>query len=655
MTRPFAATSRRVPETGPRHIVRRCASLLAALAAAGYGAAVLSPAATAAPAGPAASQAGTAAHALAPRHIPAAPQVPGAPDLGPNVYIFTPSMPQSQIQATVDSIASQQVPNQFGTPRYALFFEPGAYGTAADPLIFQVGYYTQVAGLGASPGDVVINGSVDVYNQCFPSAPGTTNCIALDNFWRSLSNLTINIAGGSGCQTKTEFWAVSQAAPMRRVNVSGGTMSFMDYCSAGPQFASGGFVADSQFAGGTIVNGSQQQFIVRNSNLDGWTNGVWNQVFAGDNGAPAQAFGVPGGAGPYTTLATSPVTQEEPFLYVGSDGGYRVFVPALQHNSVGPTWTNGPTAGASIPVSRFFIATPDTPVPRINLALALGQDLILTPGVYHLDEAIKVSRPDTIVLGLGLATLIPAQGNVSMRVASVPGVKLSGLIFDAGPVNSPVLLQVGSPGDRPGSSPDDPTLVQDVYFRIGGAEPGQATNSLVVNSSHVILDNIWAWRADHGAGVGWTDNVGDHGLIVTGDDVTAYGLFVEHYQKTQVIWSGQGGTDIFFQNEMPYDPPSQAAWMANATTEGYPAFEVTDSVRTFTGYGLGAYCFFNQGLPIVATEAFQAPSSAPGVRLHDLLTVFLSGSGGINSVVDGVGAPVNSGNAGRPSDVVSFP
>ena len=129
-------------------------------------------------------------------------------------------MPQSQIQATVDSIASQQVPNQFGTQRYALLFEPGTYGTPADPLIFQVGYYTQVAGLGASPGDVVINGSVDVYNQCFRRAEHA-NCIALDNFWRSLSNLTINVAGGSGCQANTEFWAVSQAAPMRRVDVNG--------------------------------------------------------------------------------------------------------------------------------------------------------------------------------------------------------------------------------------------------------------------------------------------------------------------------------------------------------------------------------------------------------------------------------------------------
>ena len=201
------------------------------------------------------------------------------------MYVFTPSMPQSQIQATVDSIANQQISNQFGTQRYALLFEPGTYGSAADPLIFQVGYYTEVAGLGGSPGDVTINGSIDVYNQCLRPRRAT-NCIALDNFWRSLSNLTINVTGGTGCQAATDFWAVSQAAPMRRVSVNG-KLSLMDYCNGGPDYASGGFIADSAFSGGTIVNGSQQQFIVRNSNLDGWSNGVWNQVFSGDIGAPA--------------------------------------------------------------------------------------------------------------------------------------------------------------------------------------------------------------------------------------------------------------------------------------------------------------------------------------------------------------------------------
>src|SRR3954469_16851598 len=180
-------------------------------------------------------------------------------DLGPNVKVFDPSMPTSQIQAAVDAIAQQQVSNQFGTQRYALLFKPGTYGSASQPLIFQVGYYTEVAGLGASPRDVTINGAIDVHNQCDASG-----CQALNNFWRSMSNLTIQVTGQTGCRNNTEFWAVSQASPLRRVAVTGGNVSLMDYCPAGPQYASGGFIADSAFTG-TVVNGSQQQFFVRNS------------------------------------------------------------------------------------------------------------------------------------------------------------------------------------------------------------------------------------------------------------------------------------------------------------------------------------------------------------------------------------------------------
>jgi hypothetical protein len=604
-------------------------------------------------AGLAAASAGpAAASAAAPTaKVPSAlslPQSAGQPNFGPNVYVFNPDMPQSQIQATVDSIATQQIPNQFGPERYALLFEPGTYGSTADPLNFQVGFYTEVAGLGAEPGDVVINGSVDVYNQCVSGS-----CTALENFWRSLSNLTINVSNPTGC-TNSEFWAVSQAAPMRRVAING-NVTMMDYCTA-PSFASGGFFADSSFTGGTITNGSQQQFLVRNSDIDSWTNGVWNQVFAGDVGAPATAFSPSGGQ--YTTLATSPETQEEPFLYQDGQGNFKVFVPALQHNSAGTSWGSGSEAGSSLPVSRFFIASPATSVLRIDLELALGKDLILTPGVYDLAAPILVTRPNTIVLGLGFATLIPQKGNAAMVVANVPGTKLSGLIFDAGPVNSPVLLQVGLVPGNLGSSASDPTLVQDVFFRIGGAETTNvsATDSLVVNSSNVILDDIWAWRADHGNDVGWTDNVGEHGLIVNGNNVTAYGLFIEHYQKTEVIWRGQGGTEIFFQNEMPYDPPSQAAWMQNATTDGYPAFEVAPDVTSFSGYGMGSYSFFNQGINIEASEAFQVPVT-PGVQMHDLLTIFLStaGFGGIEEVINGTGGSSTIANPDTPVDVVSYP
>ena len=360
------------------------------------------------------------------------------PNFGENVYIFNPSMSLSEIQSTVNSIATQQVPNQFGTQRYALLFEPGTYGSSTTPLNFQVGYYTMVAGLGQSPSDVVINGSIDVYNQCTDGS-----CIALVNFWRSLSNLTINVTNSSfGCYAG-EFWAVSQAAPLRRVLVNGAA-TLMDYCTS-PSFASGGFIADSQFENGSIVSGSQQQWITRNSIIDGWSNGVWNQVFSGVVGAPAQCFPIQSSCGgPYTTLATSPVTREAPYLYQDSYGNYNVFVPAVQRNSSGTTWANGPTPGSSIPIQRFFIAQPTDSAETINRALFFGFNLILTPGIYNLDRSIIVPRPDTVVLGLGFPTLIPQNGNPSLSVASDNGVLISGIIFDAGPKNSPVLLQVGN-------------------------------------------------------------------------------------------------------------------------------------------------------------------------------------------------------------------
>lgn len=591
----------------------------------------------------------------------------GGPDLGPNVIIFNPSMSQTSIQSELNAISTQQVPNQFGPQRYAIFFEPGTYGSKADPLVFQVGFYTEVAGLGAQPSDVVINGAVDVLNQCVNGS-----CEGTDNFWRSLSNLEINVdlpssppayapsnGESAGCLNTADFWAVSQADPMRSVIVNG-NIFLQDYCGQG--FVSGGFFANDQFNGGIVCNCGQQQFITRNSVIDNWTNPVWNQVFMGDRGAPANSFGT--GVGQYTTLASTPVSQEEPYLYTDANGNMRVFVPALQRNSVGTSYQSGTQAGSSLPISSFFVASPSTPTWRINAALARGMNLLLTPGVYNLPQTIHVDHPNTIVIGLGFATLIPQHGGVALQTASVPGIKLSGMIFDAGPVNSPVLLQLGgqgrygvSTGQPVSADPNDPTLVQDVFFRIGGAEPGMATTAMVVNDSNTILDDVWAWRADHGAGVGWTQNTSNTGVIVNGNDVYAYGLAVEHFQKTEVVWNGQHGEDVFFQNEMPYDPPSQSAWMASPTFDGYPAFAVSPWVKSFQGYGMGSYSFFDQGIPIYASDAFTAPDTT-GVQFHDLLTVFLNangGSGGIYNVINGVGGSSTAANADVPVDVTTYP
>src|SRR6266536_1508335 len=515
---------------------------------------------------------------------PAEQQAVAAPEFGPSVKVFDPSMPTSEIQATVDSVANQQVDNEMGTQRYALLFKPGTYGSAANPLVFQVGYYTEVAGLGASPNDVTINGHVDVYNRCLTPS----NCIALVNFWRSLSNLTINVMGLSGCRGSGDFWAVSQAAPMRRVNITGGNLTLMDYCTAGPQYASGGFIADSTT--GFVINGSQQQFLVRDSSNGGWSNAVWNQVFAGVRGAPAQSFPNP----PYTTLATTPVSRERPYLYVDSSGAFNVFVPATRTNSSGPTWQNGQAPGRAVP----------------------------------------------------------------LRVGDVKGADIAGLMIDAGPVNSPMLLQVGTPegDDVQDSEPDpaDPTVLHDVFFRVGGPHVGKATVSLEVNSDHVIIDDLWAWRADHGVpgSVGWTVNTADTGVVVNGDDVTALGLFVEHYQKYNVIWNGQHGKTIFFQNELPYDPPNQAAYQHDGVL-GWAAYKVADSVQSHELWGGGSYVFFNVDPTIHATRGFEVPVT-PGVQMHDLLTVNLS-AGTIDHVVNDTGAPATTAAIGVPSTVVSYP
>jgi hypothetical protein len=580
--------------------------------------------------------------AAAPSTAPSTAAPAATPGFGPNVLVFDPGMPQSDIQAAVDAVARQQVDNEMGVQRYALLFKPGVYGSAAQPLKFQVGYYTEVAGLGRSPSDVTINGSADVFNRCL--APD--NCLALVNFWRSLSNLTINPAGGTGCRTNTEFWAVSQAAPLRRVKITGNT-TLMDYCTAGPQYASGGFIADSAVAG-SITNGSQQQFYTRNSSVGGWSNGVWNQVFSGVTGAPAQSFPTP----PYTTLPATPVSKERPYLYVDGSGAYNVFVPDAQRDSAGTTWQSGTERGRSLPLRSFFVAHPSDSIAKINAALAQGRDLLFTPGVYDVAHSIAVRRAGTVVLGMGMATLTAQHGAVALTVAGVPGVDIAGLTIDAGPVESPALLRVGTRHGRDRSRAADPTALQDVFFRIGGPHPGRAATSLEVDSDHTILDDVWAWRADHGAGVGWTRNTADTGLVVNGDDVTATGLFVEHYQKYNVIWNGERGRTVFFQNELPYDAPDQAAWR-HGEVNGWAAYKVADRVRTHEAWGLGSYIYTNVNPSLHATNAFEVPR-APGVRMHDLLTVSLNKAGTIDHVINGVGDPVTPAYQG-PSDVVAYP
>ncbi|NJC33044.1 hypothetical protein GGR88_000518 [Sphingomonas jejuensis] len=542
------------------------------------------------------------------------------PDLGPYVVVLDPDTPPAALQARLDAIFREQERAHFTDRRYAVLAKPGRY-----PLDINVGFFTQVAGLGRVPGEVVIDGHV----HC---EADWNNGMALVNFWRGVENMAVRPPDGA------DRWAVSQAAPYRRMHLHG------DLALDDGGWSSGGLIADSRIDG-TVRSGSQQQWLTRTSAIGAWEGSNWNMVFAGVEGAPPTSFPEP----PFTTLPAVPLIREKPFLHIDADGRWGVFVPAVRRDARGPSWGAGPGLGRTIPLDRFLIAQPGMSAAEINLALSAGQHLLLTPGVYPLDAPIRVMEAGTVVLGLGLATLLANGGTKAMTVDDVAGVVVAGVMFDAGPALSPVLLEIG-PRGASGDFRANPVSLSDLYFRVGGATVGNATTSLEINSHHVLGDHLWIWRADHGdrAGgrvhVGWDESTGDQGLVVNGNDVTLTGLFVEHYQKYQTLWNGERGRTLFYQNELPYDPPSQAAYMAG-NTRGWAAYKVAPHVQDHKATAMGIYANFTADPSIVLESAVEVPRR-PGVRIDHVTIISLGGGKGtIAHLVN------EAGDAARPGAI----
>jgi hypothetical protein len=549
----------------------------------------------------------------------------GPVDFGPNVLIFDPSMGSAAIQAKIGAVFDAQQTNQFGTARYAYFFKPGSYA-----LDVQLGFYMEVVGLGASPDDVSITGAVRsmaVWNQ------GN----ATDNFWRLAENLSVT---PTAAINTNDVWAVSQATALRRIHVVTGGLNLFDPEGGPNEWASGGFIADSKIDG-TVVSGSQQQFFTRNATMGQWVGGVWNMVFVGDDGDPTGAWP----QSPYTFVSATPRIREKPYLTIDASGSYAVVAPSLTQTSQGTTWASGSGPATTTPIDKFYIAKSATDTAAtINAALAAGANLILTPGIYHLASPLQVTRPGTIVLGLGLATLTPDQGTAAMTVADVDAVTIAGILFDAGPQMSSTLLELGASVTGT-SHATSPTALFDISCRVGGAQAGTTASCVTVNSDDVFIDNAWLWRADHGSGVGWAVNVANNGLIVNGANVTAYGLFVEHFEQYQTLWNGDGGKVYFYQSEIPYDVPSQSAWTPGNGVNGYSSFKVADAVTSFSGEGLGIYCYFDND--VVLGDAVESPTAA-GVAFSHIVTQWFTNApaSAIDHIINGTGAAVNANNSG---------
>jgi len=526
---------------------------------------------------------------------------------------------------------------EFSHKRYALYFKPGEYRNFNQ---FKIGFYTHAGGLGKVPADTKLFGSV-------LTPPHLTNNNATCTFWRSIENFEV----ASGMLR----WGVSQAAPLRRMKVS--VQAVFDWHNG---WTSGGYSSDSYFAGSS-GSWPQQQWYSRNSHHEEELFGInWNKFVQGATGKITENNWDSGGSA--TKIETTPVIREKPFLYY-DNGRYKVFIPALRKDVKGVSWTDDYMGdGYSLDIENdFYVAiegidTSDT----INAALDNGKHIFFTPGRYELKEPVQIKNSGTVILGTGFATLMPAKENQNgaVFIHDVSNVTVAGLVLDAA-YSSSYLLCAGDAESNNDHS-KAPSLLSDIFIRVGGGKNDSVHTeiSVIINSNDVIGDHFWIWRADHGQGVGWDKNTTKNGLAVTGDRVTIYGLFVEHFHEYQTIWSGENGRMYFYQSETPYDPVNQAAYRShNGTVDGFASYKVADNVENHFAAGLGVYAVFihtgpsrNKSESIFIENAIEVPDKS-GVIVRHACIIELSGDQGIptgiRSIVNGAGQGVRAGTGGQ--------
>lgn len=550
---------------------------------------------------------------------------------GENTYIFSPEDDPVEVSKILEDLWNRQETSQFGQDRYAVYFMPGNYD---ESIAVKVGFYTQVAGLGIFPTDTKI-ASLNCDARWLGDDPNNHN--ACCNFWRGVENLEID---------SNTVWAVSQATFMRRVDIEGALYLHDDY-----GWCSGGFLSDSKVSL-MIDSGSQQQWLSRNNDFKTWMGENWNMVFLGDEDGCDPTGTWPAKA--YTSVESTPVVQEKPFLIHDEKEGFMVFVPELRKDATGISWKDSNVEGEKIPLSEFYIAKPETDTAQtLNQALENGKHLLFTPGIYQLDETLKVENADTIILGMGLASLQPVKGNACIETADVGGIIIAGLLFDAGAIESENLLVVGEEGSSNNHS-ENPICLSDVFFRVGGADAEYAAKvkkCVMINSNDVIGDNFWVWRADHGDNAAWNKNTADNGIIVNGDNVAMYALMVEHFLEYQTIWNGDNGKVVMYQSEMPYDVPSQKEWKShNGQMNGYASFYVDEAVENFEAWGIGIYSYHRDAV-VEAFCAMEIPDK-DNVKVHHICAIMITGNPGISHVINDKGD--SSYTAGKRSIIVEY-
>ena len=514
-------------------------------------------------------------------------------------------------------------------------YDSGGSGSAssAEANSIELGFYSHMGGLGKVPSDVKLG---SVFTRPHLSGGANATC----TFWRSMENVTV---------MRDFAWTVSQSTSARRMLIES-TSKYISDVGNTNFWGSGGFIADTRFTTTRPNWAGQQQWYTRNTVFpsgSGAMGGSYNMVWQGCINAP-QANDV------NSPIATTPVIREKPFLFIDKDGEYKVFVPAWQRDRVGLSWSETEMGKGKVQdlLTDWYVAKEGDTDVEINKALKAGKNVFFTPGHYSLNAPIQVNRKDAILLGAGIAsvTLEPTEKNTwgCIYADDKDGIIIAGLLMDS--FNSTTYqIRVGNE-DAKADHSANPIMLTDITCRIGGVQAKniQIHTSMQINSKNTVGDHFWLWRADHGSQPGgkarWIRDRCKNGLIVTGDDVTLYGLFAEHYQEYEVLWLGERGRTYFLQNEPPYDAPNQATWSSQGgRVDGYAAFKVANTVKNHHSIGMGSYAVLTgTDGNVNKKNGFEVPNS-PNVKLEKMVTTRFAGPGQIQNVINGIGGSTATG------------
>lgn len=515
-------------------------------------------------------------------------------------------------------------------------YDPGGTGSASssDANSIQVGFYTHIGGLGKLPYDVRLG---SIFTKPHLSGGANATC----TFWRSMENVTV---------MRDFAWTVSQSTSARRLLIES-TSKYISDIGTSNFWGSGGFIADSHYSSSIRPNwGGQQQWYTRNTVFPsgkGSMGGAYNFVWQGCVNAPQEDE-------VNSVVKTTPIIREKPFLFIDDDGEYKIFIPSWQKDRIGTSWSSTEMGKGETQdlLTEWYVAKEGDTDVEINAALKNGKNIFFTPGHYSLNAPIQVNRENAILLGAGIAsvTLEPTTNNKwgCIFIDDKDGIIVAGILMDS--FNSTIYqVRVSEEGANQDHS-TNPILLSDITCRVGGIQPQniQIHVSMQINNNHVVGDHFWLWRADHGTQPGgdarWIRDRCKNGLIVTGNDVTLYALFAEHYQEYEVLWMGERGRTFFFQNEPPYDPPNQEAWSSqDGRVEGYASFKVANFVKEHHSIGFGSYAVFTgTDGNVNKRNAFEVPKT-PEVKIEKMCITRFSGPGNILNVINFMGGSTAEG------------